>query len=182
MRPVSQISAMAGSETSMISCETQSEAVYTEYRPKILRYIKSKVSNPADAEELTQQVFLKMLERWDSYDREREIGVWVYAIARNTVIDFYRTRHEHIDIEEVPELPSEEEGLLETVLRDEQRETLARALRALPERERDLIILHYFDGRSLAEIAQAMDLPYGRIKRLHAKALAELETLMRPQG
>lgn len=156
-----------------------SESFYAEYHPKILRYVRKSIQNKADAEDLTQQVFLKALERFDTFDEQRNAAAWVYAIARNAVIDFFRTRHVHVDLDELPEPTAEDESPLETVISREGQAALARALKTLAQGERDIIILRYYNGRSLAAIAEDMNLPYGRIKRMHAKALAQLELQLR---
>ncbi len=55
---------------------------------------------------------------------------------------------------------------------------LAEALRRLPQRERDIVVLHYYQGRSLQEIAGALNLPYGTAKRAHQAALLQLRGLL----
>ena len=59
-----------------------------------------------------------------------------------------------------------------------QRDFLAEALRRLPQRERDIVVLHYYQGRSLQEIAGALNLPYGTAKRAHQAALMQLRGLL----
>ena len=81
------------------------EALYTEYRSKVLAYIRSHISDSADAEDLCADVFEKALRRWDDYDPARAApGTWLYAITRNTVIDYYRRIR---PTEELPEELSE---------------------------------------------------------------------------
>lgn len=156
----------------------EAEAVYREYYPKIVRYIRCRVDNEQDAEDLAQKVFLKFYESQEGFDRTKaSVATWVYTIARNTVIDYFRTRHICIELSEIPE-PVQEESAFGHIEMQEQLNMLADALKKLPQNERDIIILYYYSGRTLTQIAQNMGKPYGQIKRLHIKALNHLRMYM----
>lgn len=150
--------------------------IYEEYSDKIYHYILGKVSNPVVAEDLTSQVFLKFVEKADTYNEDiASIGTWIYTIARNSVIDYYRTNKISSELDEKIE---EGTNIEDEIIEKEDLEKLAQALMQLEKRERDLIIFRYYDGKHLKEIAQDMSLSYSMVKLLHKRALDKLKELL----
>lgn len=153
------------------------EEVYQTYHDRIVRYINGKVSNIHVAEDLTSDVFVKVYSKFADYDESKaSISTWIYTIANNRVIDYYRTNHISEDIDEQD--IREDFSIEDSILREEALEELAQALGKLPERERDLIIMHYYDGINLKEISVRMKLSYSYIKILHNKSLNMLKGLL----
>ena len=67
------------------------EKIYLEYREKIFRYVRGKVRNLADAEDVTSEIFLKVQTSLGSYDEEKAtLSTWIYTITHNTVCNYYR--------------------------------------------------------------------------------------------
>lgn len=150
------------------------EQVYLEYGDKIRSYIHSHVGNPTDAEDVASTVFLKISERSGSFDAQKSaLSTWVYAITKNAVIDYYRKRRVMDDVPE--DMPGDADSGLEDICRKESLSELAAALGRLPERLRDLLILHYYEGVKLKDVAVAMDMSYANVKVLHKKALSQLK-------
>lgn len=149
------------------------EEMYRAYRDKVCRYISGKVPNAHDAEDLVSIVFLKAYKKWDTFDANRASpSTWIYAITRNTVIDYYRTRRVN---GELPEELAAAEEIDEALLREETLERLVDALEGLNRRERDVILLHYYSGETLRMIAEKLQLSYATVKLTHAKALRQLQ-------
>lgn len=154
----------------------QQEKLYTQYRGKVLGYIRARVNNREDAEDLCQDVFVKVFRAADRYDAEKSApGTWIYAVTRNAVIDYFRKNR---PAEELPEdltddaLP--EDAVMQNALLDE----LAAALEQLPDELTDIIVARYYDRLPLTEIAERMGLSYGAVKLRHQKALLLLRTAM----
>jgi len=148
--------------------------IYETYHSKVQNFIYSKVNDMYLAEDICSDVFIKVYEKYDRFDESKSsLSTWIFTIARNTLIDYYRTRHVH---EEVPEDMALDSNVEEEVLNNEMLEGLAAALERLDERERDLIILHYYSGLKLNEIADKLNISYSYVKILHKKALVELKT------
>ena len=146
------------------------EEIYQSFYPKVLSYVRGKINNPHDAEELVSSIFLKVMQKLDCYDPQKaSLSTWIYTITRNTVTDFFRTHRIMVPLEEymMGEEPSPE-------VNDEALDTLADALLSLKEKERDLIILHYHQGRTLKEAAELMGMSYINAKVIHKKALDSL--------
>ena len=155
------------------------EQVYTEYYPKVLRYIENRSSVRMDAEDLAQTVFMKVFRKWDVFDPEKSsLSTWIFNITRNTLIDHQRAMafRQHGELSET--LVDDSDGILEHLIMEDELERLADALETLSTEERDLIILHYYNGETLLCIAELMRRPYGQIKRLHVKALKKLRKQM----
>ncbi len=149
------------------------EAVYREYHDKILYYIRGKVNSPEDAEDICSDVFLKLQKKSAEYDENKAaVSTWIYTIARNAVIDFYRCNHVG---EEIPEEMASDEDLDEEVLKKETLSELADALKNLSEEERTVIIMHYYEDMSLKEIELKTGLSYGQVKLRHNSALKQME-------
>ena len=152
------------------------EALYTEYRSKVLAYIRSHISDSADAEDLCSDVFEKALRAADRYDAEKSApGTWLYAITRNAVIDYYRRAR---PTEELPEELSDDALPEDRVMQEALLEELAEALDRLPDELTDIIVLRYYDGLPLTEIAERMDMSYGMVKIRHNKALSLLRAAL----
>jgi len=94
----------------------------------------------------------------------------VYTITRNTVVDYFRTRRSVVAFEDymLDEAPAAE-------LTDDVLDSLAEALMSLKEKERDLIVLHYYSGHTLKTVAEMMGMSYINAKVIHKKALAGLQ-------
>ena len=148
------------------------ETIYAMYRRKVMSYISARVQSRADAEDLCEDVFEKVFRKLDEYDRDRaSIGTWIFTITRNTVIDFFRKTR---PTEELDESTPTESTVDESLLRNETLDSLANALRKLPQELQDIVVLLYYDRKPMTEIASIMHLSYGAVKLRHQKALAAL--------
>lgn len=156
------------------------EEIYKQYSKKIMGYIRSKITSPTVAEDLHSDVFLKICSKIDSFDRTKaSVSTWVYTITKNTVVDYFRTHREHDEIDEnVPfRLSGGGDGgdLSAGIIKAEELEELAKALERLPERERDIIVLHYYSGVPLETVAEKIGCAYSTVRAAHNNALAKLK-------
>ncbi|MBR6916560.1 MAG: sigma-70 family RNA polymerase sigma factor [Clostridia bacterium] len=154
----------------------EQEKLYTEYRGKVLGYIRSRVNNPSDAEDLCEDVFLKAYRSQDAYNPEKASeSTWIYSITRNTVIDYYRRTR---PTEEIPEDLSDDSSVEDGVLDAETLDELAAALERLPPELTDIIVLRYYDRLQLTQIVLQLGISYGAVKIRHQKALAMLKSML----
>ena len=145
------------------------EQIYAEYSGKVMGYIRARIRNTADAEDLLSEVFEKILRKLDAFDPEKaSLSTWIFTVTRNTVIDFFRRSKPS---EELDENLSDDSELDESLLNSETLSELAAALRKLPQQLMDIIVLRYYDGKPLTEIAQLMNLSYGAVKLRHQNAV-----------
>lgn len=159
------------------------EQLYVTYYPKVLQYARSHMSSPHEAEDLAQNVFLKVYAKLDSFDGEKSsLSTWIFNITRNSVIDHYRasSSRKHEELTEM--IPDGSTGLAENLIMEEEQNQLAGALEQLSSMERDLIILRYYKNYTLVQISKMMRLSYEQTKRLHAKALKKMMMFMQDDG
>jgi RNA polymerase sigma-70 factor (ECF subfamily) len=153
------------------------EQIYKDYKDKVFAYIRNHVNSIADAEDLCEDVFVKIFEKIDTYDENKSrLSTWIYSVTSNTVIDFYRTNHISSEIPE--DLSDERSSIEEDYLDQENLEALAGALRELPQEQMDIIVLRYYKGLTLQEVAEKMSLSYGITKLRHREALGTLQRLL----
>ena len=149
--------------------------IFDHYHLSIHRYIASRVHRPADAEDLTQLVFVKALEALPRYEvRGIPFGGWLFRLARNTIIDHHRTRHEHAELEAATDRPDDTAGPDEVAARREDIASVARALEALTAEQREAIELRFFAGLSAREAADVMGNQEGTVRGLQFRAIAAL--------
>src|SRR3954452_11553418 len=149
--------------------------LFDHFHGPVYRYIVSRVQRPADAEDLTQLVFVKVLEALPRYEsRGVPFGGWLFRLARNAVIDFVRTRHEHTELDTIAERADAEAGPDELAVTREGIEAVGAALAALTDEQREAIALRFFSGLSAREAAEAMGRQEGTIRGLQFRAIAAL--------
>ena len=149
---------------------TNAEQIYLQYHDKVLAYVRGKIQDPHDVEDLVSAVFMKVVQKLDSYAPEKaSVSTWVYTITRNTVTDFFRTRRDMVGFEDYMA-----DETYSSAMTDDTLESLADALLTLKEKERDLIVLHYYSGHTLKTVAEMMGMSYINAKVIHKKALAAL--------
>ena len=144
------------------------DRIYRDYSPKVLSYIRGHINNPSDAEDLCTEVFMKAMR----YEAPATVSSWLYTITRNTVIDYYRT---HKVMSEIPETLADDSDVAEGLLQEDTLEGLAAALKTLKEKERDVIVMHYYKRMTLRKISEIMGISYQYTKMLHNTGLHRLK-------
>jgi RNA polymerase sigma-70 factor (ECF subfamily) len=149
--------------------------IFDHYHDPLYRFVASRVGRPADAEDLTQLVFVKALEALPRYEaRGAPFGGWLFRLARNTVIDHVRTRRDHVDLEALAERPGDDDGPDDIAAMREALDDVAEALAELTDEQRDAIALRFFAGLSAREAAIAMGKQEGTIRGLQFRGIAAL--------
>lgn len=123
-----------------------------------------------DAEDASQEIFLRAYTRLSSFDRTRRFSTWLLSIGSNYCIDrLRRRRFAWLTLDDAAyALPSHEPGPERSALSSEQRAIVQRALQRLPDNYRIVTVLRYWNDLSYEEISQATGLPESTIKtRLH---------------
>lgn len=160
-----------------MSFEISAEQMYKDYKNKVFGYIFNRIHNRADAEDLTSDVFFKVVEHIDDYNPEKASpSTWVFVITRNTLIEYFRKHKLTEDIEE-QQIPVNDEPV-DKILLEEQQELVARALLELPEKMRDIIVSRYYYGFRFSKIGEMMDMTEANARVTHARALAKLKEII----
>ena len=152
------------------------EQIYSDYYRKVMGYISARIRSRADAEDLCSEVFEKVQRKLPDFDSAKaSVSTWIFTITRNTVIDHYRRNKESGELDENM---AGDFVVDESLLHTEALSSLAAALKQLPREQRDIVVLRYYDGKPLTEIASLMGLSYGAVKLRHQSALVTLKKLM----
>lgn len=148
--------------------------VYDAYIKKIYNFIYHKTMHRETAEDLTSTVFMKALENIQSFDESKgSFNAWLYRIARNTVIDHYRTSKDVMDIADAWGL-STKEDILRSVESNEQLERVRGYLETLKPQHREIIIMRVWDQLSYKEIADITGLTEANCKMTFSRAIRRL--------
>jgi RNA polymerase sigma-70 factor (ECF subfamily) len=149
--------------------------LFDHYHQPVYRFVATRVRRPSDAEDLTQLVFVKALEALPRYEaRGVPFGGWLFRLARNAVIDFVRTSHEHADLAKSGDRAAHDAGPDELAVIRQEIDAVGAALARLTEDQRDAIALRFFAGLSAREAAEVMGKQEGTVRGLQFRALAAL--------
>jgi len=154
--------------------------LYDAYVERVSRYIYFRVSEAKDTEDLVSQVFLKAWENLDRYKMgSSPFLAWLYTIARNLVIDHYRTKKDVLPLEEAIALPSDIElPDEETELRFDL-EAMRDGLQCLSSDQQQALILKYIAGLPNDSIAKIMNKQEGTVRGLQMRGLQTLAKYMK---
>jgi len=163
------------------------QTIYTAFRPKILRYLTRMVGAP-EAEDLTQEVLIKVSKGLQSFRGESQLSTWIYRIATNAALDnlrrpsIQRTNRLNITSESEPAkdaFSGETASADHQIIRNEMNECIRNFVENLPEDYRTVVVLKDLEDLTNDEIADVLDVTLDTVKiRLHrarARLRKELE-------
>jgi RNA polymerase sigma-70 factor (ECF subfamily) len=154
--------------------------VYSMYLDRIYRYIYYQVHNKETAEDLTEEVFIKAWRKIGKFRWEgRPFSAWLYRIAHNHVVDYFRTnrRHEPLDID-IPTDQDQPEGEYE---QKQLQQMILRALSSLPQQQRQIITLKFIEDSSNETIGQVTGKSQGAIRVMQMRALGALRRRLKEE-
>jgi len=153
--------------------------IYDRHQPAIYRYIFFRVGDVATAEDLSGEVFVRLMEKIDHFTRRgRPLLAWLYTIARNLITDYQRQAGQITTLPPYEELVAETDDLEQAAERELGRRRLAAALTHLTEDQRQVIILKFIEGLDNAEVARTLGKSVGAVKSLQHRALAALRHIL----
>lgn len=152
--------------------------LYDLYIRKIYDFVYYKTHHKETAEDITSLVFLKAFEKIKSFDHTKgSFSSWVYQIARNSVIDHYRTKKAFISIDDVWDLAGKED-----IARDfdtaQKLEKVEKYINALNGEQRDIVMLRVWQEMPYREIAEIMGKSEASCKMAFSRAMGELRSTM----
>ena len=156
----------------------------TRYQNRLYRYLLRMVREPAEAEDLFQQTWLKVVEKIRSFDASRNFDAWLFTLARNLAIDHLRRiRPESLDepiadswhSETVADrIPSKDHTPLDHALAAERRTEIIDAMSGLPMMYREVLTLRFEEEMKIEEIAQVTAVPLSTAKARLRRSLEQL--------
>jgi RNA polymerase sigma-70 factor (ECF subfamily) len=154
--------------------------LYEHYFPRIYRYVVSRLRSNEDAEDVTEEVFLRIIDNIGSFEwRGLPFGAWVFRIARNEVVSHVRRQKSRGSNAQLTEsIPDEGRDHTELVEIDLTFKVVQVAIEQLPEAQRQVVSLRFVAGLTVAETAQTLKKTENNVKVLQHKAIARLQQLM----
>ncbi|MBI2171652.1 MAG: sigma-70 family RNA polymerase sigma factor [Chloroflexi bacterium] len=170
---------MSGSDQAKQGAGALADLFETEYE-RIVRYFYVRIGDGGAAEELASEVFLRALERIDSFEwRGIPMQAWLFRIAHNMTVDYLR---KHAGRRAAPLAAAEQvasaDSPEETALMAMERRELLDAMEALTPAQREVISLRFFTGLSCAETAQVMKRSNGAVRELQSSGLKGLRRVL----
>lgn len=165
--------------------EASFEELYDRHFDAVNRYLRYRITNSWDADDLTAAVFLKALENFHKFRGEAPFAVWLFRIAHNSYVDYLRGRREKIfSGEEMISLSGAGPGPEEELLRGEEVKQLREMLWRLAPEQRDVVSLRYAGELKFGQIALVLDKTESAVRMIHYRALKALryEYLTREEG
>lgn len=165
------------------------EVLVARYEKSIFNYVYGLVRQRQEAEDLTQEAFVKAFFALQTYNCSFEFSTWMYRIARNVCLDYFRRQKIRSFLSLNAPVREEEEGEFgdfladgkdpeEGVLEGELLERLSKAIGELPLKFREVIVLHYVEELPYEEIAKILNLPVGTVKTYIHRAKGKLKELL----
>lgn len=168
------------------SCDPNAFVVlYEYYFPKIYNYVRYRVANPDTADDLTSEIFERVLKKLDSYSPEKgKFSSWLFTIAHNTVINYFRNQKHQlsVSIEKAGEIASTECDSVDKMISTEIQGDIQKALMKLTDRERNLIAFKFWAELSNSSIAELTGLSKSNVGVILYRAMGRLRTLLEEWG
>ena len=174
----------------MLAVAAGDEAGYTylvgKYHRQIIHFLYRMVHNEAVAEELAQEVFLRVYRSRESYRAEAKFSTWLYRIATNLAVNHARdTRNERmaptLNLNEpdpesgtMPEVADDDLNVEQTMLREERMSAIRAQVAALPERQRMAVLMHKYQEMDYRQIGEVLKLSESATKSLLFRAYQTL--------
>jgi RNA polymerase sigma-70 factor (ECF subfamily) len=161
------------------------KAIVTLYQQKVFVLAYSILRNREDAMDLVQETFLRLYQKLDAYEKEKNFQAWLLQIAKNLCIDYYRKnyskRREMESAKGIEELNLAADDGPNNPGSSDLRQIFSRCLEKLGDRQRMIFVMKHYNGLQYQEIAQVLNISVGTVKSLHFKAVRNLRNLLSPQ-
>jgi RNA polymerase sigma factor (sigma-70 family) len=153
----------------------QASVLFERYHKRIFNFLARMTMDRDVAEDLTQNVFLRLIKYRNSFKAGNRFQSWIYQMARNIFSDYYQSiknrKADYVDVEKMGDRMADSE---DSVVIDEQEKLLQRSLAMLNEEQRELLVLTRFQHMKYEEVAVIMDTTVANIKVKVHRAIAKL--------
>jgi RNA polymerase sigma-70 factor (ECF subfamily) len=157
--------------------------LYRAYRDPIWTLVVSLVGDSTQAQDVMQNVFFKAFRGLGGFRFQAGLFTWIYRIAHNECLNHLRRREvPHIPLEAIVGSREEIESDRASDREERRKAALREAVKRLPFKMREVVVLKYVEDLSYMEMSRILGCPSGTVASRLNRALAELETLLRPKG
>ncbi len=148
--------------------------LYSHYAKYILAFIKSKVESIETAEDICSMVFKKAFENIDGFKWQGiSFSSWLYRIAKNSIIDYYRSKKDFVTTDYTT-VASPEKSPEELFEKNAFEESIRKLIETLPEKERKIIYMKFFEGYTNKTISKILNLSESNIGTIVYRAISKL--------
>jgi len=145
---------------------------YNKYLDKIYTYVWYRVGfNKTLSEDLCSEIFLKAFKNFETFDQTKSFQAWIYTIAKNHILNYYRTRGREVDLESALDLSSNSLQKIDVNLESER---VLKCINELDDCSKEIIILRYVDELDNKEIADILGKEVNAIRVQLSRALGKL--------
>lgn len=155
------------------------------YEKQLITYIRRSTGcDEAQAEDISQEIFIRVYRFINSFDNAFRFSSWIYRIARNEIVSFYRKDRRHMGhisteetafLEHLPAIVGESSDIDTRLLDDEKKRKIHEVLYSLPDKYRDVLILRFLEEKDYNEISDIMKMPGGTVATLLNRAKQKLK-------
>lgn len=163
--------AQAGSDEALAS-------LYNLYFERIYRFIFYRVSHKETAEDLTEEVFVKLFKNLRKLEQPAAFEGWVFQIARNRVIDYYRSKRQIVPLEEIENTLEYETNIVDLVNLKTEQTLFIKLLKELTAEQQQVIKLKFLEDIDNDAIATIMEKTEGAIRVIQHRAITKLKELI----
>lgn len=158
-------------------CSTDStlEMLWNQFHDRLYRFISSRLSNEQDTEDIIQEVFLRIHMHLETVRDMNKLESWIYQIARNSIIDYYRSRRKLVDLKS--DLPVEDE-YPEEDLAESLAPSIREVVQSLPEPYRQALLLTEYQGLSQQEMAETLGISLSGAKSRVQRARQKVKDIL----
>ncbi len=159
--------------------EAGATRLFQRWSGPLLKFTGRMLGDPAEAEEVTQDVFLKVISRAGQYDGRASVASWLFAIAANACRDRLRrsARRPSVSLDTVAEAPQPDIPVDLRLVDRQRRAAVRRALARLSDEQREALVLARYHGLPYAEIARTLSISEGAVKTRVFRAMETLKSL-----
>ncbi|MEJ8548388.1 sigma-70 family RNA polymerase sigma factor [Brevibacillus borstelensis] len=159
----------------------QFSRIYEMYFDRVYKYICYRIHNQYEAEDICSQVFETVISKYHSFSAEKaKFDVWLFAIVRNTVTDYFRARKKrfYFSLDSITELILPKPSPEDLAIRGDDHQALFQALAKLRDKERNIIAMKFAAGLKNAEIAELMGVSESNIGVVVYRSLKKLQKIL----
>jgi RNA polymerase sigma-70 factor, ECF subfamily len=153
---------------------TTTEHVWETFSAPLMQFIRRRVPDEATAEDLLQEIFLKVHQQIGTLKDARKLESWLYQIARNAIIDYYRSSRPTLSLEASDALDLPEDSPDEDII-SELFPSVRAMVRSLPEHDRQALILTEYQGLTQKELSERLGLSFSGAKSQVQRAREKLK-------
>jgi len=152
--------------------------IYDLYFDKVYRFVYFRVNHREAAEDLVSETFIRAWDKLDRISSPESFSGWVYQIARNLVIDYYRSRKENVDIALLENVLSYEDNVVNRTDLGFQQQIFLKFLDQLGEEQQLVLKMKFLEDLDNPEIAAILNKTEGAVRVIQHRAIAELKKLI----